>query len=193
VARPSIPFDTSSTIRDGLRSEANDPVSMAAAVDWLEHEASSATSIDDRTWLLGQAGACAGILRQLTRADASLREAITLADDHGLARRSVVLRIRLADILALGGDPDGAIALTTALLDDTETLPDDLEDFVHQHLAKALIEAGRTDEAVTHLERALELRERKGDPELLASTRTTLDLARQVRGENAGPRPAAGF
>lgn len=178
MARPSIPFDTSSTIRDGLRSQANDPVAMASAVDWLENEASSAGSVDDRTWFLGQAGVCAGILRQLTRAEVLLREAITLADEHGLGRRSVVLRIRLADVLALGGDPEAAIALTTALLDDTEVLPSDLEDFVHQHLAKALIEAGRTDEAVTHLERALALRDLKGDDQLVASTRATLAVAR---------------
>jgi Flp pilus assembly protein TadD len=152
---------------------------MASAVDWLEVEASSATSVDDRTWLLGQAGACAGVLRQLDRAESFLHEAIGLADAHGLTRRAAVLRIRLADVLALGGDPGAAAALASSLLDDPDTLPDDLEDFVHQHLAKALIEAGRHEQAITHLERALELRERKGDPELLASTRATLEAARQ--------------
>lgn len=180
MARPTIPFDTSSTVRDGLRAEANDPAAMAAAVDWLEAEAEAAGSVDERTWLLGQAGACAGVLRQLDRAEGLLREAITLADAEGLARRCAVLRIRLADVLALGGDPDGAVALASALLDDPDALPDDLEDFVHQHLAKALIEAGRHADAITHLERALALRETKGDPELLASTRATLEAARQA-------------
>jgi tetratricopeptide (TPR) repeat protein len=177
VTRSSIPFDTSSTIRDGLRAEANDPHAMAAAVDWLEIEARSAVSVDDRTWLLGQAGACAGILRHLDRAEAFLREAIALADGNGLTRRAAVLRIRLADVLALGGEPEAAVALASSLLDDPDMLPADLEDFVHQHLAKALIEANRHDEAISHLERALELRERKGDPHLIASTRATLTLA----------------
>lgn len=178
MARSPIPYDISSTIVDGLRSEANDPAAMAAAVDWLEDQARTTTDVDDRTWYLGQAGACAGILGQLDRADRFLRGAAQLADEAGLARRAVVVRIRRIDVLALGGDPQAAIDLATSLLADPATLPPDLEDFVHQHLAKALLDAGRRGDAITHLERALQLREDKGDPELLASTRATLEAAR---------------
>jgi tetratricopeptide (TPR) repeat protein len=179
---PSIPFDVSYELRDGLRAEPSDAVSMRAAVDWLEEQAEQAENLPERARLLGAAGAYAGMLRQLDRAQRLLRPAIAVADQTNKDRQRVVLRIRLADVLALDGDSDAAIELLLPLLKVCQDGADlvHLVDFVHQHLGKALIEAGQHAAAMAHLKQALELRERKADPELLASTLEAMAAARRM-------------
>lgn len=179
---PEIPFDVSYTMPEGLRAEPNDPGGMDAAVSWLESQADQAETDARRSRLLGLAGGYAGMLRQLGRARQLLDAAISLADRCGERRQGGILRIRLADVVALEGDPASASDRLRALLDACAADPVrlDLVDVVHQHLGKALLEAGQHESAIRHLERALDLRERKDHPELLASTRAALSTARRA-------------
>ena len=180
-----IPFDVSYDLPDGLRAVPCDPVAMAHAVDWLEEQAAASHQLPDQARLLGLAGGYAGMLRQLDRAGGLLRRAITIADDAGATRQGLVLRIRLADVVALAGDPDAAIqALEAALAAcQADAVLADLIDVACQHLGKALLEAGRHDQAIARVERALELRQRKADPALVASTQATLRTARLLRAD----------
>jgi kanamycin kinase len=92
-----------------------------------------------------------------------------------------VARIRLADVVALRGAPREAASQLERLLDHrrVEVEQHGLLDFVHQHLGKALLEAGEPRRAVEHLEQAHELRTASGDLELLDSTIAALEAAKQ--------------
>src|SRR5262245_10705532 len=54
------------------------------------------------------------------------------------------------------------------------------EDFALQHLGKGRLEEGDAAEAITCVERALTLRQAKGDPALIASTEAVLRLAKEL-------------
>lgn len=57
----------------------------------------------------------------------------------------------------------------------------DLEDYTYQHYGKCLVEMGRLDEAIACFERALVLRQAKGEPGLLESTNNALSAARRLK------------
>jgi HTH-type transcriptional regulator, pleiotropic regulator of extracellular virulence genes len=176
-----IPYDISYRIEDDtLRAVPNDPAAMRQAIDWLQDQAAGEADPAEQARLLGLAGACAGTLRETRRAAAMLKQAIELADTHGTARQQVTLRIRLADIHALGGRPEEAIELLRAQLARclADRVLESLIDFAHQHFGKALLDAGQVNDGIEHLERALTIRKEKGDAELIASTEQALRVAR---------------
>lgn len=89
---------------------------------------------------------------------------------------------------ARANDPQGMAAAVDWLVDhareaDAAGRRSHLADYVHQHLGKALLEAGDPAGAVTHLEQALASRTRKGDPGLIDSGRAALATARRAAGE----------
>ncbi|MFA9445132.1 hypothetical protein [Egicoccus sp. AB-alg6-2] len=176
-----VPFDVSYSMPSGGRAVPHAPQQMRQAVAWLERQAASEEDPPTRVRLLARAGGYAGILRDLDRAEALLLQAIRLADEVGEKRQSLVARIRLADVAALRGEPHEAVAQLERLLDArrVECEQHGLIDFVHQHLGKALLEAGDPRRAVDHLESARVLREISGDRELLDSTIAALEAAKQ--------------
>ena len=130
--------------------------------------------------LLGEVGEGFRMLGRMDHARAPLEEAVALADRLGDARRAMVNRLRLATLQQYANDQDGALAL----FDDALARARDLGllvDFVQQHRGKCLAELGRWDEAIAEFEAALTKREAGGDPDLIASTREALDLARERR------------
>lgn len=104
-----------------------------------------------------------------------------LADEVGEERQGLVARIRLADVVALRGEPCEAATQLERLLNHrrVECEQHGLLDFVHQHLGKALLEAGEPRRAVEHLEKARKLRSASNDQDLLDSTVATLQAAKQ--------------
>jgi hypothetical protein len=96
------------TFPDGLRAVAVDPTAMRGHADEVEADARVEPDPSRRAQLLGRAGYLAGVLRELDRAERLLTEALELASATDQPRRVVVLRLRLADVHALGGDPDRA-------------------------------------------------------------------------------------
>jgi tetratricopeptide (TPR) repeat protein len=60
------------------------------------------------------------------------------------------------------------------------SLGTDYEDFALQHLGKTLLDAGKVTEGRACLDRALALRQRKGDAELIGSTRLALARADEL-------------
>jgi Flp pilus assembly protein TadD len=81
----------------------------------------------------------------------------------------------VTDAVALRAAVDAA-QYEPALAPARRAAPDRV-DFALQHYGKHLIDAGRIDEAVACLREALRLRQTKGDPALVESTRNALDLA----------------
>lgn len=182
MAEPDIPFDVSHSMPGGSRAVAHAPDQMAQAVSWLERQAAAEEGVAGQARLLGLAGGYAAILRQLDRAEALLHRAVRIADGAGAGRQSIVCRIRLADVAALGGAPHKAANQLEYLLEHRRSGCDDhhLTGAVHQHLGKALLEAGRPQDALQHLETAGELRRARGDDELLASTLAAIEAARKA-------------
>jgi tetratricopeptide (TPR) repeat protein len=176
-----VPFDVSYSMPAGGRAVAHAPDQMRQAVVWLEQQATAERDPRSRVRLLALAGGYAGIVRDLDRAEDLLRQAIGLADDLGEDRQGLVARIRLADVVALRGAPREAASQLEDLLDHRrdEVEQHGLLDFVHQHLGKALLEAGEPRRAVEHLEQAHQLRTASGDLELLDSTTAALEAAKQ--------------
>jgi tetratricopeptide (TPR) repeat protein len=176
-----VPFDVSYRFPEGqLRAAPNDRAQMALASAWLEAEASRVTTAIERGKLLGIAGAYAGMAGEIQRAETLLNDALEIAAREGDARLAATQRIRLADVIAAAGHPREAASRLETLLAECghdERLRG-LTDFVHQHLGKALAEAGRIEEAIAHFERALALRTRQQDEDLVASTRHALEIAR---------------
>jgi tetratricopeptide (TPR) repeat protein len=176
-----IPFDVSYSMPSGGRAVAHAPDQMRQAVAWLEQQAGVEEDLTARVRLLALAGGYAGIVRNLECAEVLLRRAIVLADDVGEDRQGLLARIRLADVTALRGEPREAASQLERLLDHrrVECEHHGLLDFVHQHLGKALLEAGEPRRAIEHLEQARELRADSGDRELLDSTIAALEAAKR--------------
>ncbi len=177
-----IPFNIGHRIPEGqLRAVPDDLDEMHRAVDWLVERATSAKSAVERARMLGLAGGYAGIVGDVDRASRLLREAIELAQQAEDPKITLTLHIRLADAIAGSGRPqDAAELLETQILrihEDPTLEP--LRDFAHQHLGKALIEAGEIQAGIDHLEHALRIRQEKGDPDLRASTEQGLRVARE--------------
>lgn len=181
MSKPDIPFDVSYSMPDGGRAVATAPDEMRRAVAWLEDQAEITEDQHTRARLLALAGGYAGMVGELPRAHDLLQRAIELADSIGATRQALVARIRLADVTASRGQPLDAASRLSDLLDHhrLDCQQHGVDDAVHQHLGKALLEAGEPARAVTHLQQALELRRARGDEELLASTLAALEAARR--------------
>ena len=180
-----IPFNVSYTIPDGsLRAVPDNPDEMCRAVEWMNEQAALLDDELERARTLGLGGAYAGMLREFDLAQQMLDEAISLADTHDAARLQVTCRIRLADILAGSGDPNRAVDLLRRQLDrcKAEEPCSVLIDFTHQHLGKALLEVGDIPDGTEHLLQTLQLRQQKGDAELIASTEQALQVACEMVG-----------
>jgi tetratricopeptide (TPR) repeat protein len=154
----------------------------ATAADRLE----SAESVGETTAalvLLGYLGVAHRLLGETKEATRLLRCALAMARSAGNKRAEAIMLIRLGEALRYGGDLDAAephyreaVVIVRANLGSLAIL----EDFAFQHLGKCRMEQGDTVEAVSCLERALELRRAKGDPSLIASTESALSLARSA-------------
>jgi tetratricopeptide (TPR) repeat protein len=106
-----------------------------------------------------------------------LEEALDLACQLGDPRAEVAARINLGDALRYADDLDAARThYESALRLARQSVPDRV-DFALQHLGKYHIDAGQGGQAVACLREALQLRQAKGDPDLIRSTVDALALA----------------
>lgn len=111
----------------------------------------------------------------LERTTCELEDAIEAGDDP---RRIAACTIRHATALQYAGRHDAAIPLFEgAIARAGEPGFDEYEHFAWQHLGKALVEVGRTTEAMSAFHRALAIRVLGDDPALVASSRRALDAA----------------
>jgi tetratricopeptide (TPR) repeat protein len=148
-----------------LRDVATDRQAVEAALT----EAERGLAAGETAALHTYAGQAARLLGRNESAIAHLSSALEL---HPTPQA----RIRLGEAYRCADRPDDAIAELTAALADARKTP--YEDFALQHLGKALLDAGRAQEAVEAVTAALELRRAKGDPALIDSTERALRLAR---------------
>jgi tetratricopeptide (TPR) repeat protein len=138
------------------------------------------------TWI----GTARRIARQYDRAERDLGEALELAQASGDPAQAVGEMIRLAELERCRDDfTRSETMLRVALAVIRKGGDARLEDFALQHLGKTLIDADRAGEAIVVLERALNLRQAKGDQSLIASTEEALARARRVAPDDPGEIP----
>lgn len=134
----------------------------------------------DREAALAAHGAMSDAFRMLGQLDPAVRhgeEAVELARALDRPKSLAANLIRLATALQYRNQHDEAEPLFAegrALAAKVGVL----EDYALQHHGKSLAEQGKWAEAIACFERALALREAKGDAALIASTREALDEAR---------------
>lgn len=116
-------------------------------------------------------------LGQLDKAATHLECALTLARELDRPKAIASNLIRLATTYQYMNRHEEAEPLFLEALTLTASLGM-LEDFALQHYGKCLAELGRYDEAIDCFERALAMRERRGDAGLIASSTEALEEAR---------------
>jgi tetratricopeptide (TPR) repeat protein len=169
-----------------LDQEVVEEAAAEAVARLLEAEAEG-----DRADLLRLHGYLGDVCRVLGRLEESLRHleiALKLARALGDQRAEVANLIRLGETHRYREDYPAAEALLRDALDRSRADPAlaDYQGFALQHLGKCLLEQGDVAGAIDCLERALALREDRGNPELVESTRQALDLAVRLCDERAG-------
>lgn len=165
---------------DSLREIPNRPEDMRQAV--ADYRAEADQYIDQparRIAALGMAGTLARITGDLALARTLLTEAVALAEQHSLAREAFVQRIRLAHVYQWAGE----FSVSTPMFEALLTAPQPgYEDFVLQHAGKNAFDRGDYPQALDYFRRALALREAKGQPDLIDSTRTAIAAAQRRMG-----------
>jgi tetratricopeptide (TPR) repeat protein len=174
------PYNISYTLDHNLRDVPDSPDDMARAVEYLQARIESGDSTPrDQARLLGQTGVLCRMLLRLEEAEQYCGRAVAICRELKNARCEVVNSIRLAHVYQWQRRFDESDRLFLHLAVWCEGDPDvePYLDFVYQHYGKSLFDQGRYAEAVEMFRRALEIRQQKGDEELLASTRYALLVA----------------
>ena len=103
----------------------------------------------------------------LTLGRSALERSLALAADDPDPTSRIAAMTALALVLAAAGDLDAALAVADDAIADCRRIGDrHLEAAVENHLADILHEAGRPDDSMTHLKRAVALFAEVGDPAL---------------------------
>jgi tetratricopeptide (TPR) repeat protein len=183
---PSLPnLEALSMMDERLRQVPRDNAVFGQALQAGQAELDAARASGDPvrlrkalTWI----GTARRIARQYDRAERELGEALELAQASGDPAQAVGEMIRLAELERCRDDfTRSETMLRVALAVIRKGGDARLEDFALQHLGKTLTDAGRAGEAVAVLERALDLRQAKGDQSLIASTEEALTRARAMQ------------
>jgi tetratricopeptide (TPR) repeat protein len=181
----SIPFNMKITWSSELREQPEDLDQMRSGVEFLKERLAQAKSSLERAQVLGWLGAYLRIIGELEASKKNFLEAITLAQAAGEQKLVTTLQVRLSTTLHWLEEYEECGALLADLRKQLENDPARI-DYVHQHYGKLLIELGKFDEARSELENALQLRRKKGEPELIQSTLQALDLLDRMKIRSGG-------
>lgn len=143
-----------------------------AVASWQSHLDQHKVTCLERIRLLGLIGGYARILKEFTLALSALTTAIQEAELIGDQRLKIVNMIRLATVYQWQQDYSTSEALFAMAIAQCQANPDlaNYLDFAYQHFGKSKFDQQQYDEAKRYFQQALELRQQKGDRELIAST-----------------------
>jgi tetratricopeptide (TPR) repeat protein len=126
--------------------------------------------------LLSQIGASSTVLGREVEAAPIIEEALALARKHRNKELEVGNLLNLATARQYLGDRELAQTLFEEALEKGRAYGiSEYEDFVLHHRGRCFVEQGKIEEARRSFEQALILREEKGDPRFIASTRRALN------------------
>jgi len=130
---------------------------------------------------MGLAGALRKITGKIDEAGQMLKYSLHLCVKHKLdATYRVQQAIRLADVKRRQGHLEEALTDLEKLLQETTSVAalNKYQDVVIQHTGKTYFTMGEYAQALKNFEAALKIRIKKGDEELIASTRTAIAACR---------------
>lgn len=134
--------------------------------------------------VLGHLGSLARVLSRFDEAIIYLEQALQLARNLQRPEAEVVYLIRLGTAFHHSEQWEKAEAYFQEALPLTQqptTHP--WQDFVYQHLGKLRVEQGRYPEARRCIQIALQLRQIKGEPDLLASTLAVVTALAEIENQ----------
>lgn len=167
-----------------LQESFSDPGAARTRADQLRAEIRSAP---DEIGELIARGDLVDLLRALGELDEALNEALAAvdrADIAGTHAQQHTARIRLARVNQVRGEFGDATALYTELLAAVTEFGPVVEAYTHQHAGENDVAQGHATDAVTHFERALQIRQELELDET-AQSRTALAAAHRASGPQA--------
>jgi tetratricopeptide (TPR) repeat protein len=131
--------------------------------------------------LLSRIGANYTMLEREDQAAPLLEQALLMARQRGDKRFEVANLLGLGTAVHYLGNREKAQELFQEALDKVYAYDEPYyEDFVLQHRGRCYVEQGKLTEAISCFERALVLREKKGDPRGIESSQRALDAVRAM-------------
>lgn len=160
---------------DYLREKCSDEDFLQKVINEFESiifDWSSSSPLEDLLFLYGSIGGLYRIKGEVKSAIEALSKAVELSDGN----KKIVNIIRLGEALKYAGQHQKALYYFNAVIDQCENREYlQLLDFAFQHKGKCLLEIGEISEADQCFQKAMELRIKKGDVSLIASTQMAID------------------
>ncbi|MTI94337.1 MAG: hypothetical protein FH749_02460 [Firmicutes bacterium] len=167
---------------DYLREKTSNPLIIKEVIAEAENLLKNTAGEDDKYFLYGTLGNLYRICGEPQAAINYFNDCLNYVLDSGNIKREIVTSIRLGEALKYASRRNEALALfDQAIQKCKDKKIDTYLDFSFQHKGKCLMELGRLDEAKEYLNKALTLREIKGDTSLIDSTKQALDLVRRLQ------------
>jgi tetratricopeptide (TPR) repeat protein len=173
-------FNTAYHFDENLRDVPADRAGMEGAARHLETLLSSSdTQPRERLRDLGRLGVYLRILGNLDAAQESLKDAIALANELGDEKAALANRIRLGHVYQWQRRFAEADTVFAAVVEQCEQDMRFREylDFAYQHYGKSKFDQGLYTEAEAFFRQALDIRQARGDEELIASSRLAWERA----------------
>ena len=119
--------------------------------------------------------------QQLTKAEQYYNECLTYAITLQDVGKEITTLVRLGEVYKYGRKYEKACTcFYEAILKCVAEGYTKQLDFAHQHLGKCFMEMGMFEHAKSQLQRALNLREKKGDESLILSTAKAIELLEKI-------------
>lgn len=185
MKEPGIPYDVSVHFDENLRDVADSREGMEQAARYNEERLRSDTmSAREKIRLLGITGVYRRILGDLQKAQEHLEQALSSAREVGDEKLALVNTLRLAHVYQWLRQYAASDSLFRSVLVQCETNQEfsSYLDFACQHYGKSKFDQGLYGEAAGLFERALQLRQSKGDAELIESSLLALRTAQAKLG-----------
>lgn len=175
----NIPFNLATKFSSDLKERAVDVEQFVIAKQFLQDELTFKENLDDhgKRDRLSLLGYICRILGQNEEALERATEALNISKKTNMVLLVVIDQMRVASCHQALGDLDTAKALFTETIQICEKFKplNEIIDFAYHNYARFLYEQGDFNESKVYFEKALNVREEKGNEELLEATKFALN------------------
>lgn len=174
----SLPFDMSFSFGPDLREKPNTPDEMIQGTEYLKSELASIREAFEQAQVKSHLGVYQRILLELESSHDNLKDALAYFRSVEDDLKVLVTQIRFAHTLQWQKQFQLAEKELEEALLTTRNHPryQSHQDFVLQHLGKLRFDQGLYRQALENFEKALIIREKKGVPDLIQSTKFALKI-----------------
>lgn len=175
----TIPFNMNYSINNSLREVPENEHDFTQGLSFLENAIRDSKGFE-RVKLLSKLGGFQRIIGELNQSLKFLTEAKNLLETFPDSRLSVINQLRLAQTYQFKDEHLRASEILDDLEIKAKSNPDtiDLLDFIYQHQGKNQFDQQHYETALSYFQKALDLRKRKGEQELIQSTILALEVTK---------------